>query len=265
MRISKKYLVIIIVLIAGLVFLNFVPGISRKTGNIFFTVFSPIEKFFIGAGNRVVNFFEIILSIKDLSKENAELQKKNSELESEITKLKELERENEILREGLKIAEKNQFNLEFAWIVGKDTQSPQEWVLINRGAKDGIEKDMSVISEEMGLVGKVAEVMDDFSKVMLILNKESMVAAIIEGERSQGLVKKEEKGKLFMDFIPRNEKLEIGQRIITSGMDKIFPKGILIGKIETIDLSQNQLFQKVIIAPAVDFSKLEEVFIIKSK
>jgi len=262
MKISKKYLIIVIVLIAGLVFLNFVPGVSRKTGNIIFRIFSPIGKFFIGAGNGVVNFFGIVLSIKDLNKENADLQKKNSELESEITNLKEVERENEILREGLKIAEKNQFNLEFASIVGKDAQSPREWVLINKGVNDGMEKDMIVISKEMNLVGRIIEVMDGFSKVMLIANKESIVAAIIEGERSQGLVKEEEKGKLFMDFIPRNEKLEIGERIITSGMDKIFPKGILIGKIESIDLSQNQLFQKAIIAPAVDFSKLEEVFVI---
>jgi len=265
MKISKKYLIVVIVLIAGLVFLNFVPSVAGKMGNIIFTVFSPVEKFFIKMGNKVVGFFEITLSIKDLSKENAELSKKNSELESEVTRLKEIERENQILREGLKISEKNQFNLELASVTGKDVQGLQEWILINKGAKDGIGKDMAIISKEMNLVGKIAEVMDDFSKVLLITNKESMVAAIIEGERSQGLIKKEEKGKLFMDFIPRNEKLEIGQRIITSGMDKIFPKGILIGKIETIDLSQNQLFQKTIILPAVDFSKLEEVFIIKSK
>ena len=265
MKISKKYLVIVIVLIGGLVFLNFIPSFSKKLSlsNIVFTIFSPIERFFIGAGNRVVGFFEVVLSIKDLSKENAELQKKNLELESEITKLKEIERENQLLREGLKISEKTQFILEMASVTGKDIQGLQEWILINKGSKDGIEKDMAVISKEFALVGKIFEVMPDFSKVMLIFNRKSVVAALIEGERSQGLVGKEEKGKLFMDFIPRNEKLEIEKRVITSGMDKIYPKGILIGKIESIDLSQNQLFQKVTILPAVDFSKLEEVFIVK--
>jgi len=267
MHISKKYLVIVIVLIAGLVFLNFIPIFSKKLSlsNIVFTIFSPIQRFFIKTGDRVSGFFEVVLSIKDLGKENAELKKKNSELESEITKLEEMERENQILREGLNLSEKTQLSLELALVTGKDIQGIQEWLLINRGSKDGVEKDMAVISKEFALVGKIIEVIPDFSRVMLIINNKSIVAALIEGERSQGLVEKETKGKLFMDFIPRNEKLEIGERVITSGMDNIYPKGILIGKIDSIDLSQNQLFQKVTISPAVDFSKLEEVFIIKSK
>ena len=263
MQISKKYLIIIIVLIAGLVFLNFVPGLTRNINNFVFKIFSPVGKFFIRAGDRVGGFFKILVSIKDLNEENDQLRKRNLELEVEVSKLEAIERENQILREGLKISAINQYELEFATVVGKDIQSPQDWVLIDKGTDNGIKKDMAVVSREFALVGKIIEVMPDFSKVILITNKESMVATIIEGERSQGLVKKEEKGKLFMDFIPRNEKLEIGQKIITSGMDKIFPKGILIGKIESIDFSQNQLFQKITIAPVVDFSRLEEVFIIK--
>ncbi len=265
MRISKKYLVIIIVLILGLVFLNFIPNLKVKLGNTLFIIFSPVEKFFIGAGNRVIGFFEVLLSIKELGKENSELRNKNSELESQITELSEIERENQLLREVLNLSEKTQFVLELASITGKDIQGLEEWILIDKGAKDGIEKDMAVISKDFALVGKIIEVMPDFSKVRLITNKESIVAAIIEGERSQGLVEIEEKGRLFIDFIPRNEKLETGEKVITSGMDSSYPKRILIGKIESIDLSQNQLFQKVIIVPAVDFSKLEEVFIIKSK
>ena len=262
-KISRKYLLILIVLILGLIFLNVIPGFSIGLGNFVFKIFSPVEKFFIRAGERVVGFFEILISIKDLTTENAELKQKNSELEAEISQLKEVERENEVLRKGLEISEKGQNMVELARVVGKDVQIGGDWILINKGSNHNIEKDMSVISSEMALVGKVFEVMPSFSKVMLITNKESMVAALIEGERSEGLVKKEGKGNLFMDFIPRSEELEIGERIITSGMDKIYPKGILIGKIEKIDLSQNQLFQRVTISPAVDFSKLEEVFIIR--
>lgn len=262
-KISKTYLVILIVLILGLVFLNVVPSLSNWLGNFLFKIFSPVEKFFIRAGDRVVSFFEILISIRELGKQNIELRQKNLELEGELTQLKEVEQENQTLRQGLEISKKDQTIVEMASVVGKDIQGTQDWILINKGTKQGIEKDMAVISKEMALVGKIVEVISGFSKVMLITNKDSMVAALIEGGRSEGLVKKEAKGKLFMDFIPRTEKLEIDERIITSGMDNIYPKGILIGKIENIDLSQNQLFQKTIITPAVDFSKLEEVFIIK--
>jgi len=198
-----------------------------------------------------------------LAKENIALRQENQELEAEISQLKEVEKENRALRQGLKISKKDQNIIEIASVVGKDIQESQNWILIDKGTKQGIEKNMALISEDMALVGKIAEVMSDFSKAMLITNKESIVAALAEKNRSEGLVKKEEKGKLFMDFIPRSEKLEIGERIITSGMDNIYPKGILIGKIENIDLSQNQLFQKITITPAVDFSELEEVFIVK--
>jgi len=262
-RISKKYLVIIVVLIAGLVFLNFISNIKATLGNTLFIVFSPVERFFIGAGDKVVGFFELILSIKELGKENSELRNKNLELESQITELRELKRENQLLREVLNLSEKNQFVLELASITGKDIYGLEEWILIDKGAKNGIEKNMAVISKDFALVGKTIEVMTDFSKVRLITNKDSIVAAIIEGQRSQGVVEIGEKGRLFIDFIPRNEKLNPEERVITSGMDGCYPKGILIGKIESIDLSQNQLFQKITIIPAVDFSKLEEVFIIK--
>jgi len=264
-KISKKYLIIVIVLIVGLIFLNFIPGLVKKMNNIIFKIFSPIEKLFFRVGDKVIGFFEIVLSIKDLNRENTLLEGKNLELETEIIRLKEIERENQILREGLNISQRNQLNLEFASVVGKDIEGSQDWILINKGSDDGLKKDMAVISKEFVLAGKTIEVMPDFSKVILITNRESIVAALIEGERSQGLVKKEKRGKLFMDFIPRNEKLEIGERIITSGMDKIYPEGILIGKIETIDLSQNQLFQRITISPAVDFSKLEEVFVIRQQ
>ncbi len=260
---NKKYLLITVGLIVVLILINIIPGLASSLGNFVFKIFSPVEKFFIRAGERVVGFFEVLISIKDLNRENAELRQKNSELEAEISQLKEVERENEVLRKGLEISEKGQNILELAQLVGKDVQMAGDWILINKGSNHGIEKDMSVISSEMALVGKIFEVMPSFSKVMLITNKESVAAALIEGERSEGLVRKEEKGSLFMDFIPRSEELETEERIITSGMDKIYPKGILIGKIEKIDLSQNQLFQRVTISPAVDFSKLEEVFIVK--
>lgn len=260
---SKKYLFIAIGLVVVLIILNIIPGLSTGLGNFLFKIFSPTGKFFIKTGDRVVVFFEILLSIKDLAKENTGLRQQNLELEAEISQLKETERENEVLRKGLEILEKGQNIIEKAFIVGKDIQVSGDWILINKGTKQGIEKDMAVISPEMALVGKIVETMPSFSKVMLITNKESIVAAIVERGRNEGLVRKGDRGKLFMDFIPRTEKLEIEERVITSGMDNIYPKGILIGKIEDIDLSQNQLFQRITIFPAINFSKLEEVFIVK--
>jgi rod shape-determining protein MreC len=265
-KLSKKYLVIFLVLILGLVFLNVFPNISKFLGNFIFKIFSPFQKFFIKIGDRVAGFFEIILSIKDLGRENTELRQKTLEMESELTKLKETERENGILREALNFSQKGIPLYEIASVAGKEIQGGGDWILIDKGSKDGIEKDAVVISEGFSLVGRIVEVDSDFSKVLLISNSESTVAAIIENSRSEGLVQKTEgENKIFMDFIPKDENPGIGEKIITSGMDKIYPDGILIGKVESVDSSQNQLFQKIIIAPAADFNKLEKVFVVKFK
>jgi rod shape-determining protein MreC len=265
-KFSKKYLFIFLVLILGLVFLNVFPGVSRSLKGVIFKIFSPIQRLFIGTGNDIIGFFEIIISIKNLGSENAELNKKNIEMEAELSRLKETERENKILRETLNFSQKNTPLYEIASVVGKEIQGGGDWILINKGSKNGVEKDNVIISEGFSLVGRVFEVNKDFSKILLITNPNSVVAAIIENKRSEGLIQKEEGGnKIFMDFIPKDENPGIGEKVITSGMDKIYPKGILIGKIENVDLSQNQLFKKVIIAPATDFNKLEEVFIIKFK
>lgn len=264
-KFSKKYSIIFLVLILGLVFLNFVPGVSNFSKNIVFRVFSPTQKFFIKTGNNIIGFFEIIFSIKDLNKENTEFKQKNLEMEAELTKLKETERENQILREALNFSQKNILIYEIASVVGKEVQGGGGWILIDKGLENGIVKDAVVISEEFALVGKIIEINKNFSKVLLITNPQSKVAALLEKIRSEGLIQKEEgENKIFMDFIPKDENPEVGEKVITSGMDKTYPRGIVIGKIESIDLSQNQLFKKVIVAPAVNFEKLETIFVIKT-
>lgn len=259
----KKIFLIFLILIIALIILNIIPGLTKGLGNFVYKIFSPIGRFFSNIGDGISGFFQVIFSIGDLNKENLTLRHGNLILEAEIAALKEMKRENDILREALNISKSGQQILEVASVVGKDVQGIQDWILINKGLKHGVAKDMIVISPENALVGKISEVNENFSKVILIIQKDSVVAGIIEKNRIEGLVKRDDKGGLFIDFIPKSENLEIGERIITSGMDNLYPKGILIGKIESIDTSDNQIFKKITITSAVDFSKLESVFIIR--
>lgn len=242
---------------------NLIPGLVKGLGNFVYTIFSPIEKLFSNVGKGTVGFFQILISVSELNKENIALEEKNNLLETEIVKLNDIAKENETLKQMLGISKSDNLELEMASITGKDIQGLQDWILVDKGEKQGISTGMTVISPERALVGRIIEVSKTFSKVMLINSKDSSIAARLENSRIEGLVKKYEKGGIFMDFIPKTEKLEIGERIITSGTDNSHIKGVFIGKIETIDLSENQIFQKITIAPAVDFSKLEYVIIIK--
>jgi len=256
---NKKYVFIVLGLIIALLIINIIPGFINNLGNFVFKITGPISGFFIKIGDTFSCFFGTLFSIRDLANENVSLRIKNMELESEISSLKEIKRQNLVLEQGLQALSEIGEIKQIASIIWKEN----DWLLINKGENSGIEKNMAVVSKQGSLIGKIFEVSKDFSKVMLIVNKESIVAALLEDKRSEGLIRKEKQENLFMDFIPKSETLEINERIITSGMDNIYPKGILIGKIETIDFSQNQLFQRITVIPIVNFSKLEEVFIIK--
>ncbi len=259
----KKAVLTILILVIALAIINLIPGLTKGLGNFVYTIFSPIERLFSGVGNGIINFFQMLTSISDLNKENLVLREKNLILESELVQLKETQKENDVLKQALNIVKSEHLTLDTAIVVGKDIQGLQDWILINKGSKRGIKENMTVISPEKALVGRIISVSDSFSKIMLINDKESVISALIEDSRTEGLIKKDEKGGIFMDFIPKTEKLELNKRIITSGMDNLYRKGIFIGTIETIDLSDNQIFQKIRIVPAINFSELEYVLILK--
>jgi len=259
----KKIFLILFILIIVLVVINLIPGLNKGLGNFVYKIFSPIEKLFSNIGKGFVGFFQMLISIGNLNQENIELKQKNLTLETEIAQLKEVKKENDFLKQTLEISKTEYVIEEVATVVGKDIQGIQDWVLINKGSNDDIKEGMIAISQEKALVGRIIEALEGYSKVMLISHKDSTVSAILENSRTEGLVKRSEKGGLFMDFIPNTEKIEINEKVITSGMDNLYPKGIIVGTIESIDLSDNQIFQKIIISPAINFSKLENVIIIK--
>ena len=266
MKIFRKHFIVLLVLILGLVFLNFFPNITKASGNFIFKIFSPVQKLFISLGNKITGSFQILFSISDLAKENEQLKQKNSNLELQLTELNELRKENENLRNALDFPLKNSLVYAMSSIVGKNLQGTDDWILINKGTKDGLDKNMAVVSGDFYLVGKIVDAGKDFSKVTLITDRNSMVSAMVENNRNEGLVQKDASaGKIFLDFVPKNETIELGEKIITSGMDNIYPKGIIIGTVQNIDSSENQLFLKIIISPGADFEKLENVFILKSK
>lgn len=262
-KFQNKTILIISSLIIILIIINLIPGLNKGLGNFVYKLFSPIEHLFMIIVDKMVGFFQIITSIGNLNKENLSLTQKNVNLETELVQLKEVEQENNALRKTLNISRNDIPVKEVASITGKDIQGIQDWILIDRGLKHGLTEGMVVISTEGALIGKISEVDYNFSKVTLITQKDSVVAGIIEDNRTEGLIKKNINGGLFMDFIPKDTKIDIGERIITSGMDNLYPKGILIGKIDNINSSENQIFQKINISPAVDFSKLEQVVILK--
>jgi rod shape-determining protein MreC len=133
---------------------------------------------------------------------------------------------------------------------------------IDKGSNDGIETDMPVVSPE-GVVGKVLRVFSSTSLVLLINDPTSGAGVILENSRLQGIVKgsPSANGAILMRNVMSDEKVEVGERVLTSGGDRVFPKGMLLGTIQSVNPGQ-ELFLNIRVRPAAPINRLEEVLVI---
>jgi len=155
-----------------------------------------------------------------------------------------------------------EFKLSLAEVVSKDIS--QDSILINKGSKDGIANNSPVITQQKTLVGKIGEVYENFSRVILISNKESSFDAKISDPENDisGVVNGKGNLQLFLDFVPQEKEIKEGDFIVTTSLGGIFPKGLLVGQIGKVLRSDIEPFQQAKIRPAFDIRELETVFII---
>jgi len=211
-------------------------------------------------GDEISDFFEMISEMRNLKKEDEELKLKIQELIAENVALKELKKENEILREALELGLQEEFKLEICQVIGKDISS--DTILINEGFKDGLAKDLPVITQQKILVGRISEVYKNFSKVQLITQKDTSFDAKILDTEISGLIKGEGNLRLFLDLIPPEKEIKKGDVVITTVLGGIFPRGLLVGEIEKVIKSDIEPWQQAKVKPAFNIEGLETLFII---
>lgn len=263
---KNKVLIGIVVVVLMVVLLNF---FQKDVRSFFYSISAPIQKVLWRAGERTSDFLGGIVRVKILKQELDELKLENQELTAQVVVLKDLKKENKTLRQALDLEFQKEFKLSLAQIISKDIS--QDFILIDKGSKDGISKNMPVITQQKVLVGKICEIYKNFSKVMLVSNKESSFdAKIFKKEPSSlnsekdisGVVKGQGNFRILFDLIPREENLSQEDIVITSALGGIFPKGLLVGKIKEIKKSDVEPFQQAEIEPFFDISQTEILFIV---
>jgi rod shape-determining protein MreC len=252
-----RRLILLLLAVLILFLLNFY---QREVKNFFYKISEPIQKIFWRAGMKVSIFFETISEIKRLKSENEELKLKNQELLSQIANLNEFKKENENLREALGLGLEKEFKISLAQITSRDIS--QDFVVVNKGLKDGIEENMPVITSQKILVGKIYQVYKNYSRVMLITNKESSFGGRIVGKETLGEVAGKGNLKVIFDLIPPEKEISQGDIVETTVLGGVFPKGLLVGQIGKIQKSDIQSLYQAEILPLFDLDKLENVFII---
>lgn len=242
-----------------LYFLNFIPFFQR----IFSAALSPIQIQMNDTTNNIKNYLQMWSKRNELEKENEDLKLANQKLLAENSELKLLTKENDILKKELGFLEDKKYNYLAGKVIGASYGTFSNALIFNRGEKDGMQNGLAVATDNGIMVGKIVKTNDDSSVFLLITDNNSKVAgSIVNADNSIGVVRGDHGLGIQMDLIPQNEKVDIGNIVITSGLENNIPQGLIIGQIENIISSKTELFQSVSIKSLISFDKLSSVFAI---
>ncbi|MFC1721344.1 rod shape-determining protein MreC [Patescibacteria group bacterium] len=253
---------IILLIIAVVFFILYGVGVLNPMVGIAKVILSPVQRGFTVVGDKVGGWFSFIGDISQMDEENNELRQQVDDLMSANAKLREITHENELLRAEIGFQHEYAYETVPAAIVSRSTDPSLRAIEINVGKNKGVEVDMPVIVSAGLLVGRVTEVFETTASVILLVDKQSSINAIVQDTRASGIINGEHGLDLRMDLIPQNEEIQSGQTVVTSGLAGIFPAGLLIGEVGEVQESQNALFKEARITPAVDWDHLEIVFVV---
>ena len=265
---NRSTIVALLVFVAILgYFLSFGPDSTRNLQAGFYQLISPFLTTGSGLEKQITSVRTGLQTLEELERDNATLKVENRALRATNQALRDVEREVNRLRVALDYRERSVFKLVPAEIVTRDASTWWRTVTINRGKRDGLEGDMAVVTDA-GLVGKTTTVSDSISVVLLVTDENCRVAATVEGTREQGIVTGERVAgaatpMLDLNFLTKQANLQPGQKAYTSGVGGVFPSGLLIGTVKSYRV--RELDGQAQLAPAVDISKIEDVFVVTGR
>jgi len=229
-------------------------------------ILNPIQKYLYMGGQRISNMFSFIGNVSTLKDENDALKAENIELNNKLIDYESLKAQNERLREMLNFkSENDQYSYLGADVIGKGSGNWYDVFIINKGYNQGVREYNPVVTGR-GLVGQVMSVGPNWAKVVSIIDETSKVSGIISRTRDQGMVQGSPSYtsdmNLRMIYLPAEADVKIGDVVVTSGIGKTFPKNLKIGVVTELGDENTEFVKSVEVKPEVDFTKLEEVFVV---
>jgi rod shape-determining protein MreC len=257
---------VLLVLAAILLLALQLTGQLRPLQSLLTQATSPAQVGATSITNTLADVISFFFELRNLRQRNTELENINLALQSELFRLNEVERENSELRRYFQFAKESPgLELRGAQIVGRvigqESTNFLEFLLLDLGQRHGVEIGMPVVTDQ-GLVGRISQVNQSTSKVLLITDVNSAVNGILQSSRLPGIVRGTSGGDLIMDFIPQGPQFSVGEIVITSGLGGRFPSGINIGQVVEIRQRDIDVVQQAVVRPWVDFSRLELVAVV---
>ncbi len=259
---SKTFYVVLVAAVATLVLLGAtqVERTSVTRAESWLTdALAPLQAVSSRAVRAVSGTFDAIAELGRLRSENQHLREVLAQQPGLQTQMEELQVENEQLRRELDLTKRSPLRYLSADVIGRSSDNWFATLTINRGSHDGITRDMAVVTEQ-GLVGRVFKVTGRTASVMLLTDRDSGIGSLVVQSRDAGILRGQDQADLTMRFFNPDAQVNVGDQVLTSGLNSLFPKGIPAGRVSQV--SGQGLVKEATVAPAVDFYHLERVLVV---
>lgn len=252
------------------VFLLFMALLPRQAQKLLQGIGQPIAsimaipmKAIASVDQNARNIWHRYIALQGVHEQNEILQEQVAQLQGELNQLREKALQADRLAALLDFQATGQVETIPARIIGRDTSNWYQAIVVDKGTNDGIAAEMGVLTPA-GIVGTVVKVASSTSLILLLTDPNSAVAGLVQRTRDEGIVQGTPQGHVRMKYLPPLSPIQTGDVIVTSGLTGRFPRGLTIGTVKQIREEEAALFQSAILDPVVDFSKLEEVLIIRT-
>jgi len=224
---------------------------------------TPVAKQGSVAGSYISDKVDMIFSIGALYRNNQDLQNKAQQLEAKNAMLKDIKNENDKLRNALELLPRDKFEFIGGDVVLRDSLGGNQWIMINRGKRDGVSVGKAVVVNENVLVGIVDEVDSATARIKLITHPDSVINVATARTNAQAIILGLHGLSIAVEDIKMDDDVVNGDVFVTSDIGNSFPRGLSIGTVQNIVSSIDQLFQNATILPSASLEDLQYVFVIK--
>ena len=232
---------------------------ADRLGRFFLELMAPLQRSTAAVDRAVVSVWRSAIELVGARNENVVLRVRVQQLEQEMDRRSELDIENARLRGLLDFRRTLQGDVLTARIIGRDATGLARTLVIDRGEADGVVKGAAALAPQ-GVVGQIFLASRHAARILLISDHNSGVDAVVERTRARGIVQGTVDG-CGLKYVKRTEDVQVGDTVVTSGLDGIFPKGLPVGTVVSVDKRGQGLFQSAEVTPRVDFDRLEEVLV----
>ena len=251
------------VLLIALLVLLLRSGVTAGVQSLLVRALAPVTVTVASVSESLLGSVRSFFRIGTLSRAVRILEEENARLQSSVARLQSLEEENAHLREQLQLLPRTRYTLVSADVVGRSTDGVSEVLIINRGTKDGIDSGMPVIVSDGIVVGRVHAAHTQTAFIALLTDPSFRIGGETLGTHAEGLVHGVRGIEIVMDTIPRTSTVRVGDRVVTTGTDGVFPPHLLVGTVRSVNAPGNEIFQSVRIAPAVSPRQFRVVSVIR--